>query len=125
MNMRESGEMYLETVLILSHQKEKVRAVDISEYMGFSKPSVSRAVNAMRDEGLLSIDEGKCITLTGAGFEIAEKIYDRHRLLSSMLERLGVDEITAQRDACRMEHVISETTMDAIREHAGRFNKQL
>ncbi len=117
MQLRESGEMYLETILILSRKKSLVRAIDIGEYMGFSKPSVSRAMHLLRDENYIRIGDDGGISLTAEGMEIAYKIYERHELLSRALMMLGVDEKTAVRDACRMEHVISDETFRAIKSY--------
>ena len=120
--MQESGEMYLETILILSRKKSLVRAIDIGEYMGFSKPSVSRAMHLLRDENYIRIGDDGGISLTAEGMEIAYKIYERHELLSRALMMLGVDEKTAVRDACRMEHVISDETFRAIKSYIqGQF----
>ena len=101
MALQESGEMYLETILILSRKNGQVRSVDISEYMGYSKPSVSRAVNLLKNGGYIAMDGDNYITLTDTGREIAEKIYTRHTVLSELLVRLGVPEKTAAEDACR------------------------
>ena len=117
MQLQESGEMYLETILILSQKKPAVRSVDVGEYMGFSKPSVSRAVGLLRQGGFLVMKPGGELILTDAGKAVAEKIYARHTVLSELLMRLGVDEKTAIEDACRMEHVISDRSFDAIRSH--------
>ncbi len=115
MSMRESGEMYLETILVLSKKNNTVRAIDIVEYMGFSKPAVSRAMSKLRDAKMILTDKDGYIALTGTGREIAEKIYERHTLLTKWLMQLGVDEETASADACRMEHVISDETFAAIK----------
>lgn len=117
MNLQESGEMYLETILILSEKKNDVRSIDICEEMGFSKPSISRAIHLLKDGGYLDIDENGYITLTDLGREIAEKIYERHRVLTALFMGLGVDEETASEDACRIEHVISDKTFKAIKKH--------
>ncbi len=117
MSMRESGEMYLETILILSERSSAVRSIDVGEYMGYSKPSVSRAVGLLKREGMIDIDGRGYITLTPAGEEKARNIYERHTLLSRLLINLGVDEKTAIDDACRIEHYISETTFEAIKRH--------
>lgn len=118
MSLQESGEMYLETILVLSQRSGFVRAIDVGEEMGYSKPSVSRAVGILRQGGYIHVAEDGGITLTEEGRAVAEKIYERHRLLSSFLISLGVDEKTAAEDACKMEHVISDTSMDAIKRHA-------
>lgn len=117
MQLQESGEMYLETIYVLSKTISGVHSIDISEHMGYSKPSVSRAVNLLKSGGYIVIDEDNHITLTDIGLEIAEKIYNRHVVLSKMLMALGVDEKTATKDACRMEHAISDESFEAIRRH--------
>ena len=104
MRLQESGEMYLETIHILSQKNNEVRSLDVAEYMGFSKPSVSRAVRILKEGGYLLMDENGFLTLTAAGKEVAVKIYDRHTTLTAMLVNLGVDEETAAEDACKMEH---------------------
>lgn len=113
--MHESGEMYLETILILSKEKAHVRSIDVSEHMNYSKPSVSRAVNLLHDGGYLNIDQNGYLTLTDAGREIAEKIYERHVYISGFFEAIGVDPEVAEQDACRIEHVISDETFRAIK----------
>ncbi|MBQ1826853.1 MAG: metal-dependent transcriptional regulator [Erysipelotrichaceae bacterium] len=116
--LQESGEMYLETILILSRKQENVRSIDISEYRGFSKPSVSRAVNILKDYGYITINEQTgYITLNPSGREIAEKIYERHQILTEVLIRMGVDPRIAEDDACRIEHVISDETFESIKKH--------
>lgn len=117
MRLQESGEMYLETILILSRQNPYVRSVDVSEFMGFSKPSVSRAVGLLKKAGYIVMDDENHITLTDSGSEIAEKIYERHTTLTELLVRLGVSRDAAVEDACRMEHDISDETFQAIRKH--------
>ena len=117
MTLHESGEMYLETILILHKQKPHVRSIDIAEYMNYSKPSVSRAVNLLKSEGYISIDGSGYITLTKSGSAVAEKIYDRHTNLSLYLTRLGVSKETADKDACAIEHVISDESFEAIKKH--------
>lgn len=117
MRLQESGEMYLESIYVLSKKLSGVRSIDISEYMGYSKPSVSRAVSLLKNGGYIVMDEENFITLTGSGLEIARKIYERHTLLSDLLIRLGVSEETAAQDACRMEHTISDESFEAIRRH--------
>lgn len=117
MRLLESGEMYLETILILTKEKGSVRSLDVAEYMSFSKPSVSRAVGILKEGGYIQVDKAGLITLTESGREIAEKIYDRHTVLSSLLIRLGVSEKTAVEDACKMEHDISDETFEAIKRH--------
>ena len=115
MRLQESGEMYLETIYILSMRSGAVRSLDVAEYMNFSKPSVSRAVALLKGGGYITVDADGFIVLTNAGR--AEKIYERHTLLSSFLVRLGVDEKTAAEDACKMEHVISDESFAAIKNH--------
>lgn len=117
MHLQESGEMYLEAILILSNEMNAVRSLDVAEYRNYSKPSVSRAVKLLRDGGYITVDENGYLHLTQVGREVAEKIYDRHRVLTQFLTSLGVDEETASSDACRMEHVISDTTLEAIKNH--------
>ena len=117
MALQESGEMYLETILILSRRNGYVRSVDISEYMGYSKPSVSRAVGLLKAGEYIVMDEAGHITLTQSGLETAEKIMRRHNVLTKLLISLGVDEKTAAADACKMEHVISDETFEAIHNH--------
>lgn len=121
MQLQESGEMYLESIYRLSMQSNAVRSVDISEYMGYSKPSVSRAVNLLKNGGYIVMDEENFITLTDAGREIAEKIYSRHTVLTEMLIRLGVSPEVAAEDACRMEHTISDETFEAIKRHMQQY----
>ena len=121
MRLQESGEMYLESIYVLSGKLSAVRSVDISEYMGYSKPSVSRAVNLLKSGGYIRMDEENFITLTDSGLEIAEKIYTRHTMLTDLLVRLGVPEEIAAQDACRMEHAISDETFEAIKRHVKQF----
>lgn len=115
--MQESGEMYLESILALSETKENVRSIDIAEYMNFSKPSVSRAVGKLKSANYIEVDGNGFITLTPEGTEIARKIYERHQVLTSLLVSLGVSEKTAQEDACKIEHDISDETFRIIKEH--------
>lgn len=117
MQLQESGQMYLETILILSKKSNSVRSIDISEYMSFSKPSVSRAVNLLKDGGYILISKEGYITLTALGREIAEKIYERHTILTKCLIALGVSEETAAEDACKIEHDISDESFSAIKRH--------
>ena len=118
MRLQESGEMYLESIYVLSKEQTHVRSIDISEYMGYSKPSVSRAVSLLKNGGYIQMDEENYITLTESGMEIAQKIYERHTLLSQMLIRLGVSPETAAEDACRLEHAISDESFQAIKRFA-------
>lgn len=117
MALQESGEMYLETILILSLKSAHVRSIDVGEYMGFSKPSVSRAMGLLKRGGYVVMDGDGYLSLTEAGREVAEKIYERHRILTEILVRLGVDEQTAAEDACKMEHDISDKSFQAIKDH--------
>ena len=115
MGLQESGEMYLETIYVLAKDGAPVRSIDISEHMGYSKPSVSRAVSLLKSGGYITMDKDNYIHLTENGLEIAEKIYARHTVLSALLTRLGVSPETASEDACRMEHAISDESFEAIR----------
>ena len=121
MQIRESAENYLETILILSQRKGKgeVRSIDIVNELEFSKPSVSVAMKNLRENGYITVDKNGYIRLTDKGLEIAEKMYERHTLLSQWLIKLGVDEKVAVEDACRMEHVISAKSFAAIKKHTG------
>ena len=116
MHLQESGEMYLETIYVLS-KNGVVRSLDVAEYMGFSKPSVSRAVRLLKQGGYLIMDRDGSLTLTEEGLGVAKKIYERHTLLSDFLVRLGVDEKTAAEDACKIEHNISDESFAAIKRH--------
>ena len=117
MALLESGEMYLETIHILSLKSNNVRAIDIGEYMGFSKPSVSRAMGLLIKDGYITRDEDGSIKLTKSGEKIAKRIYERHTVLTKLLVSIGVDEKTAAEDACRVEHYISDKTFNAIKAH--------
>ena len=121
MQLLESGEMYLETILILTIRDQTVRSIDVAKYMGFSKPSVSRAVGRLKEQGYITVDPEGAILLTDSGRAIAEKIYERHRVLSALLTRLGVDEKTAAEDACKIEHDISDATFEAIKRHVEMY----
>ena len=123
MHLQESGEMYLETIYVLS-KNGVVRSLDVAEYMGFSKPSVSRAVGLLKQGGYLIMDRDGSLTLTEDGLDVAKKIYERHTLLSDFLVRLGVDENTAAEDACKIEHDISDETFAAICAHAVRHGEK-
>lgn len=118
MAIQESGEMYLETILVLSKSHPAVRAIDICEEMGFSKPSVSRALGILKADGYVISDANGHLTLTDSGKAIAEKIYERHTLLSQFLINLGVDPKIAAEDACKIEHHISDQSFEAIKRHA-------
>jgi len=119
--MHESGEMYLETMLVLSREKGPFRAIDVSEYMGYSKPSVSRAMSILKRDGYITVDNAGLISLTDSGKLIAENIYERHQVLTEMLVHLGVDQETAVEDACRIEHYISDTTFQAFKKHLEQY----
>lgn len=123
MPMQESGEMYLETILRLTKTRTSVRAIDVSEEMGYSKPSVSRAIGLLKKGGYITVDGGGYITLTDIGRTVAEKIFERHTLLSGFLVALGVDAETASEDACRLEHAISDTSFEALKRFVEKFNR--
>ena len=113
--MKESGEMYLETIFVLQKEKSRLRAADIVERLSYSRPSVSPAISILKKNGCITVDDDSLITLTDKGRSIAEKIYERHIILTEALSSLGVDEETARADACRIEHVISDRSMAAIK----------
>lgn len=117
MQLKESGEMYLETIYVLTRRKGFVRSIDVGEEMGYSKPSVSRAVGILRDGGYLTVSHDGGLHLTEAGLEVAERTYERHTVLSELFMTLGVDEEHAVNDACKIEHVISCETFDALKKH--------
>ena len=119
MALQESGEMYLETILVLSRKSSYVRAIDVGEYMGYSKPSVSRAMGLLKTGGYITVDDLGGIHLTDSGHEVADRIYERHTFLTKFLAGLGVDETVAAEDACRIEHVISEESFQAIKKSLG------
>lgn len=121
MSLYESAEMYLETIYQLSRTNPAVRSVDVAQAMGYSRPSVSRAVNLLKKDGYLEMDADGFLTLTNSGNEIARKIYDRHTVLTTALVALGVDRETAAEDACRIEHVISDRTFEIIKSHVNHF----
>ena len=123
MAIQESGEMYLESILILS-RRGPVRSIDVSEYMGYSKPSVSRAVSLLKSGGYLTVEESGFLHLTDVGKELAEKIYERHTLLTEALMSLGVGKESAAEDACRIEHVISDESFRAIKNHMKNGKEQ-
>lgn len=124
MNVHESGEMYLEAILVLRKKNGFVRSVDVSEYLGYSKPSVSRGMSILRNGGYVEVDGDGGLTLTASGLEIAEKIFERHTLLSQLLMQLGVPEGTAIADACKMEHAISDESFQALKRHMTRSGKE-
>ncbi len=115
MRLQESGQMYLETIYVLSKEKSSVHSIDVSEYMGYSKPSVSRAIGILKSGGYVEMAEDGSLTLTESGLTVAEQIYERHTILTECLVRLGVDRETAAEDACKMEHVISDQSMAALK----------
>ena len=117
MKIQESAEIYLETILMLSQVKPHVRSIDIATELEFSKPSVSVAMKNLRENGYILVDPSGYITLSESGREIAETMYERHTLLSNWLMYLGVDRKTAVEDACRMEHILSAPTFEAIKQH--------
>lgn len=125
MHIQESGEMYLETILILLQRRGEVRSIDIAEEMNFSKPSVSRAVGLLKNGGFIEIDGKGYITLLDEGRELAEKIFERHTVLSSCLKLLGVSDKVASEDACKIEHDISDESFNAIKEHVKRMQNEL
>ena len=115
MHMQESGEMYLETIHVLYKKNGHVRSVDVSEHMGYSKPSVSRAVGLLKSGGYITVDKDGSITLTELGYEVANKIYERHTVLTQFLVQLGVNQEVAAEDACKLEHAISDESLEAIK----------
>lgn len=121
MNLQESGEMYLETIYILQKKNPNVHAVDVSESMGFSKPSVSRAVGLLKNGGYITVERDGCIRFTDEGLKIAEKIYSRHNVISEFLEKIGVKREVASADACKIEHVISDESFEMLK----KFSEQI
>jgi Mn-dependent DtxR family transcriptional regulator len=115
MALKESGEMYLETIYVLNKKSDSVRSIDVCEYMGYSKPSVSRAVGLLKNNGFINVSKEGYLTLTKSGEETAKKLFERHTIISKFLMSLGVDEETATEDACRIEHVISDESFEAIK----------
>ena len=122
MGVHESGEMYLEAIYVLTEKSGFVRAIDISEYLGYSKPSVSRAVGLLKSGGYIVVEEDGGLTLTEEGRQIGEKIYERHTFLSELLEHMGVSKETASADACKLEHAISDESFYAIKEYFRRMD---
>jgi len=118
--LHESAEMYIETIYILSQKSSSVRSIDVADYMGYSKPSVSRAVGLLKSGGYLNMAEDGLLSLTSEGVLMAKKIFERHTVLSSFLESIGVSKETASIDACRIEHVISDETLSAIKEYLNK-----
>lgn len=121
MAVQESGEMYLEAIYVLSQKSNSVRAIDVGEYLGYSKPSVSRALGVLKDEGMVTKNSEGYLSLTQSGEDRAKTIYERHTLLTKLFMNLGVDEETATEDACRIEHYISEKTFSALKSHYNKF----
>ena len=119
MALQESGQMYLETIYVLSKEKTSVHSIDVSEHMGYSKPSVSRAIGILKSGGYVEMAEDGSLTLTESGLAVAEQIFERHTILTEFLVRIGVDRETAAEDACKMEHVISDETFNAMKRHMG------
>ena len=117
MHIQESGEMYLEAIWVLSRKTGFVRSIDVSEYLGYSKPSVSRAVGILKNGNYVVVDKDGSLSLTESGKAIAEKIFERHTILSQLLVRLGVSQETANADACKLEHAISDESFEAIKRH--------
>ena len=117
MSLHESGQMYLEAIYVLSGQRPVVRSIDVGEYLGYSKPSVSRAMGILKKNGYVIAEADGALKLTDEGRAVAETMYSRHTVLTKMLTALGVPEAIAAEDACRIEHVISEETFDAIKQH--------
>ena len=115
--MKESGEMYLESIYVLCSKSHAVRSIDVAEHMNYSKPSVSRGIGLLKNDGYIIVDKNGYITLTELGKEKAKNIFERHTVLTKMLVSLGVDEETASEDACRMEHVIRDKSFNAMKEH--------
>ncbi len=123
MRLLASGEMYLETILILSKESTHVRSIDVGEYMGYSKPSVSRAMGLLKEGGYITVDTDGSLHLTDEGLKIAEKIYERHTILTEFLTSIGVSKEIASEDACKMEHDISDETLSAIKKHIKTANQ--
>ena len=121
MKIQESAENYLEAILVLMQRNGQVRSIDVAHYTGYSKPSISRAVGLLRDNGYVSIDQNGLLELTESGLQIAETIYERHTVLTELLTLLGVSPETAAEDACRIEHVISAETFDKLKAHARHY----
>ncbi len=115
MSLYESGEMYLESILVLSRQGKSIRAIDLCEYMGYSKPSVSRALGILKKSGHVVVDKNGHLSLTDMGIVVAEKIYERHKILTEFLVKIGVSNETASDDACKIEHHISDESLEAIK----------
>lgn len=117
MQLHESAEMYLETIYVLTATRAHVRSIDVAEHMGYSKPSVSRAVSLLKQGGFVTTDKDGFLSLTDDGMHTAQKIFERHTVLQQLLVRMGVSEETATEDACKIEHVISDESLDAIKRY--------
>ena len=117
MSLHESAEMYLETIYLLGKTQNSVRSIDVAEHMGYSKPSISRAVGLLKNGGYLLVEKDGSLILTEEGKAVAQKVFERHTVLSDMLIRLGISQATAIEDACKIEHVISDETFEAIKQH--------
>lgn len=120
MALQESGEMYLESIYVLSKKNNSVLSIDVCEYMGYSKPSVSRAVKILRENEYITVEKDGNLRLTEKGTAVAESMYQRHTVLTTFLKKLGVSEEIASTDACRIEHVLSEESFEAIKNHASK-----
>ena len=123
MRVQESSEMYLETIYVLSKEIPVVRSIDVAEHMGYSKPSVSRAVGLLKQGGYLLMDKDGSLTLTEEGIALAEKVFERHTVVTAALRALGVSEKAAAEDACKIEHILSDESFDAIKEHMRKMKK--
>ncbi len=121
MPLHESGEMYLETIYVLTQEKPSVRAIDVGEHMGFSKPSVSRALGLLKKDGYVTVDTSGYLALTETGLEVAQKIYQRHTMLTQFLTAIGVDREIAAEDACKIEHAISDATFVAMKRYVDTY----
>ena len=124
MKLHASGEDYLEAILVIQERKGNVRSIDVAHHLNFSKPSVSRAMSLLRENGYVQMDKDGLLSLTDAGMEIASRIYERHRLLTEWLTVLGVSPDVAAEDACRIEHDISEETFARLKEHIAMAEKK-
>ncbi len=124
MRIQESSEMYLETIYVLSSQHERIRSIDIAERLGVSRPSVSRAIRVLESQGYVTIDDKAKVILTQLGRDKASSLYERHELLTVMLQSFGIDRALAESDACKMEHVVSNEVFDAIKAHFASVDKK-
>ena len=120
LNTNESREDYIESILIIKREKGAVRSIDIANHFGYSRPSISRAIGLLRKDNLVVVDDSGYIELTPKGLELAKNVYSRHRMLIRFLEKLGVSSATAETDACRVEHILSEESMDRIRDFVNK-----